>query len=138
MQLIYSKSERNHMSEISGDEISWCTCLYLMFFTKKVFQKEILMFLKYFLEIKQGLVQEVRDSLLTEKTPDLYMRVLLTLLQGADHYRENYEKDKIFKQYFSKQEYKQAKARLKVISRDWPPIPPPPPPDTTPATAWKL
>ena len=94
--------------------------------------------MKYFLEIKQGLVQEVRDSLLTEKTPDLYMRVLLTLLQGADHYRENYEKDKIFKQYFSKQEYKQAKARLKVISRDWPPIPPPPPPDTTPATAWKL
>lgn len=89
----------------------------------------------YFLEIKQSLVQEVRDTLLTEKTPDLYMRVLLTLLQGADHYRENYDKDKIFKQYFSKQEYKQAKIRLKVISRDWPPIPPPPPPQEMTATA---
>lgn len=83
------------------------------------------------LEIKQGLVQELRDSLLTEKPPDLYMKVLLTLLQGADHYRDNYEKDKIFKQYFGKQEYKQAKARLKVLSRDWPPIPPPPQETTT-------
>ncbi|XP_028409888.1 uncharacterized protein LOC114532553 isoform X2 [Dendronephthya gigantea] len=87
-------------------------------------------------EIKQSLVQDMRDSLLTEKTPDLYMRVILTLLQGADHYRDNYDKDKIFKQYFSKPEYKQAKARLKIISRDWPPIPPPPPaPATTTTTA---
>lgn len=78
-----------------------------------------------FLEIKQGLVQEIRDSLLSEIMPDLYMRVVLTLLQGADHYRDSYDKDRIFKQYFNKNEYKQAKARLKVISRDWPQVPPP-------------
>ena len=75
----------------------------------------------FFLEVKQQLVQEVRDALLTDNTcPDLFMRILLTLLQAADHYRDNYDKDKIFKQYFSKQEYKEVKARLKIISRDWP------------------
>ena len=94
------------------------------------------MFIAYFIsyyyfcyllpEVKQGLVQEIRDALLTDSAPDLYIRILLTLLQAADHYRDNYEKDKIFKQYFSKQEYKEVKARLKIISRDWPLLPPPP------------
>lgn len=74
-------------------------------------------------EEKQNLVKELRDILLADATPDLYMKVILTFLQAADHYRDNYDKDKILKQYFSKQEYKQAKARLKIISREWPQIP---------------
>lgn len=76
-------------------------------------------------EVKQNLVKELRDALLTETAPDLYMKVLLSFLHSADRYRDNYEKDKIFKQYFNKQEYKQAKAQLKIISREWPQIPPP-------------
>ena len=70
-------------------------------------------------------MKELRDALLTETAPDLYMKVLLSFLHSADRYRDNYEKDKIFKQYFNKQEYKQAKAQLKIISREWPQIPPP-------------
>lgn len=130
---------RNHPRELvdwledsvdKNDDVNSAMCTLNSLVKKGILRKEKLSIgTRFYLhnqEVKQSLVQDIRDALLTENPPNLYVKILLTFLQAADHYRDNYDKDKIFKQYFSKQEYKQAKARLKIISRDWPQVPPPP------------
>ena len=62
-------------------------------------------------------MQEIRGIALDYVEPDSFMRVLLTLLRGADGLYTF--KDPLLKRHFTKDEYKCAKERIKhLVSRN--------------------
>ena len=71
------------------------------------------LFLYFFSAPKRELSREIRKIALEGAKPDSYMRTLLTVLRVVDNYYSF--DDPFLERYFKKEEYKEAKAKIKQL-----------------------